>query len=470
MSRNPMSPQPGDDLERRLHDVMHDRGLAIRPDGDALERIHAGARRRQRRRAALSGLASVAVVAVAATAVALGTGSHHTGVQTATQRTASTLLTPTSPAPQPPSESPSPTQSQLVSKPATTVNPSGAPATIPAGGTPPKGFVPISVTAISTKTYWVLGHAPCAQGSCVGIAKTTDGGQTFTEIGAPGSQLVPDAPGNVDVFGTDTISDIRFVNDSDGWAYGGALWQTTDGGQHWAQVSDPASPITGPVQQFAVASGRAWAVAFADKAGGAPLYQLYSATYPNGQWAPASSTVFGPAEPMFTIQNKTVTIIGTDSATGKQTGLRTTDGQTFTALPSGLPCTNAPGQPLSPTPQGLWLACTSATGKLGGVYFSSDFGASWQAASSSLADPRVAIGGIDDKSAIVATGGHLVKVNVDGSSSPASAPSTPATTTFAFIGFTNAQNGFAIPEVNGGRQLWRTTDGGDHWAAVKIGS
>jgi hypothetical protein len=49
-----------------------------------------------------------------------------------------------------------------------------------------------------------------------------------------------------------------------------------------------------------------------------------------------------------------------------------------------------------------------------------------------------------------------------------STPSVPASTQFAFIGFTTANDGFAVPVVNGARQLWRTTDGGAHWSVVKF--
>ena len=61
---------PDDDLERRLRDVLHSRQLSINPDADVLERIHAGAARRQRRhRAAVSGGAALAVIAVCVTMI-----------------------------------------------------------------------------------------------------------------------------------------------------------------------------------------------------------------------------------------------------------------------------------------------------------------------------------------------------------------------------------------------------------------
>src|SRR5258708_32786385 len=49
----------------------------------------------------------------------------------------------------------------------------------------PAGFVPLSFTAISESDYWVLGSVPCTGGRCTAIARTTDGGATFSGIHAP---------------------------------------------------------------------------------------------------------------------------------------------------------------------------------------------------------------------------------------------------------------------------------------------
>ena len=71
-----MSQQPPDDFERRLRDVLHSRGLSVPVPPDAIDRIHAGARRRQQRRNGASALGAVAVVAIAA--VAIGVPSTRT--------------------------------------------------------------------------------------------------------------------------------------------------------------------------------------------------------------------------------------------------------------------------------------------------------------------------------------------------------------------------------------------------------
>jgi hypothetical protein len=449
---------PDDDLESRLRDVLHSRGLSIRPDDDALERIHAGARRRQRRRAVASSVAAVAAMGIVAAGITLAPGRHGgtpvAGGSASTSSASTTHALSSTPSGKVPSTSPTPAVSSTL-----TIPPA---ATLPAGGTPPNGFTPLSVTAVNANTYWVLGHAPCGSTVCVGVAKTTDGGKTFTEVGAPANVLVPDVPGNKDVFGTDTIANIRFGNGSDGWAYGGGLWATTDGGAHWSQLH-----IDGAVEQLAAANGHAWAIV---NTGDGPKYQLYTAKYPDGSWAKVDSVGdFGPAEPALAVQGTAVTVIGVDATSGAARVLRSTDAANFETLP-GPPCQPAAGDPVSTTSKGLWLACTSSGKNLGGVYFSSDFGKSWQVAASSLAAEQVAIGAVDTRSAIVTDGGKIVRAGADGSVAPVKLPPGVTAQGWSFIGFTTSSDGFAVAVSNGTRQLWRTTDGGTTWSVVAIGS
>lgn len=465
---------PDDEFGRRLHDVLHSRASSISPDAGALERIHAGARRRQRRhRATVSGGAALAVIAVAAVGVTLRP-THHGGSQLAggpssTAATSATARPTVSDLPSPVTPTVAPSSNTFT---ATGPASSNFP-TIPAGGAPPKGFVPTSVTAVSTATYWVLGHAPCPSISCPAVAKTSDGGKTFTEVGAPGAAVGPDDPQSRPKYGSNLVTDIRFGDGKNGWAFGGEFWQTTDGGLTWSPVVVAGATQQFAVEQLAAANNRAWAIALTgSSADTGAVYAVYSATYPGGSWQKVDSAgTFGSAEPILGVEGTTAVVIGTDATTGKQRAVIATGGSTgFAQLPGNLPCTYAPGEAVSTTTNALWLACTSFTGTIGGVYFSPDFGRSWQVASSALdvrAQP-VAIGGVDDKSAIVATGGKLLRVNVDGSTASVSTVNLPSATQFAFIGFTTAKDGFAMPIVNGTRQLWRTTDGGDHWSVVKF--
>src|SRR5665213_3447202 len=71
-----MSDNGDEELERRLRDVLSSRGLGVPVSPDAIDRIHAGARRRQQRRTTASALGAVAIIAIAAIAIALRPHDH----------------------------------------------------------------------------------------------------------------------------------------------------------------------------------------------------------------------------------------------------------------------------------------------------------------------------------------------------------------------------------------------------------
>jgi hypothetical protein len=456
---------PDHEFERRLRDVLHSRQLSIDPAADAIEKIHAGAHRRQvRHRVATSGLAAMAVIAVAVTGIVLRPANHTTTVA-GSAKTPDATARPASSGPAAPSPSllfgganklasPLATSAASAPVPVTTTA-----ATIPAGGAPPAGFVPMSVTATtaSGSTFWVLGHAPCSAGTCTALAKTTNGGKTFTEVGAPPVTLVPDDPGNDDVFGSSTISDVRFVDANDGWAYGGALWQTNDGGQSWTRVDG----VEGSVEQLTVASGHVWAIV---NLGTGPTYALYTATYPNGRWSQVKGAgSFGPGEPALAVHDTTVVVVG--ESAGSPRYVRSTDAATFT--PVSATCGPPSPPSLSATSGAQWLLCGAVSTLTGGILVSTDSGASWHIVATGTFGSDAAVGAIDAKSAIVGTAGKLERVGSDGSTTAVSMPSS-GSPTWSFIGFTNTSDGFAIPILNNTRQLWRTTDGGAHWSVVKF--
>src|SRR5450432_3320242 len=76
-----MSQQPPDEeFERRLRDVLHSRSLGVPVAPDAVDRVHAGARRRQQRRSAVAALGAVAIIGIVALSVGLGTNGHGSNV------------------------------------------------------------------------------------------------------------------------------------------------------------------------------------------------------------------------------------------------------------------------------------------------------------------------------------------------------------------------------------------------------
>ncbi|MDQ1485982.1 MAG: hypothetical protein QOJ62_1675, partial [Actinomycetota bacterium] len=360
-----------DDLERRLRDVLHDRGLSITPGHDALDRVHAGARRRQQRRVVASGSVAVALVAVVGSALALR--PHNPRPVVADNQHA---LTSSSPATTPPSA--------LLSAPASEVA-SSAPAVAPsisASDSPnaPSVFNPVSVTAVSADAFWVLGYTTTTSTDGYGIAtsirRTTDGGQHFTTVGAP-DMLVAQAPMSRPP-GAPTVSDIRFGDPNDGWAYGRALYATADGGTSWSQVTE----IAGGVVDLVAANGVAWAVV--DLSSGSPSpagrthYALYSTGYGHGQqqWKPVQLPIeLGDTQPSIVDQDGTVTVLASGPL---RTGYV---GHALVASPGGPfidhtgPCLQDMGGHLSNSKNAIWAVCP--TGHAAGLQISTDRGATW---------------------------------------------------------------------------------------------
>ena len=102
------------------------------------------------------------------------------------------------------------------------------------------GFEPASITWISLRQGWLLGHAPCTAGTCLSLARTRDGGQTWHGVPAPAT----------------TATSVRFADDHDGWIFGADLYATHDGGSTWTKVDGLVD-----VTNLEVANGRAWAEA-----------------------------------------------------------------------------------------------------------------------------------------------------------------------------------------------------------------
>lgn len=132
------------------------------------------------------------------------------------------------------SEGPRPTATR-------TATPTHAPVAVgPVGTKVPAGFTPMSATFVSDRTGWVLGSSPCPTGTgrCDVIARTRDGGATWRAIPSPRTS-------------PDSLAQIRFADERNGFITGDRLWATHDGGATWKAVRTADG-------ELAAASGRAW--------------------------------------------------------------------------------------------------------------------------------------------------------------------------------------------------------------------
>jgi len=210
---------PRDDLDAWMNAQVQ----PLPPPPGTFELIRKRARRRKMTRAAVAAAGAAAVIAVIAvvprlviTQLQLGPSSSR-GAAAGQTSSAGPARSHASTAPATPSAAGS------GSPPATALPPA------------PPNFAATSVTFVGTETGYVLGQAGTpgqCQGPnpdiCTSLAGTGDGGRSWHGVSAP----VTGAPD-----GAAGVSQLRFYDTADGWAFGPGLWATHDGGHTWSQVS-----------------------------------------------------------------------------------------------------------------------------------------------------------------------------------------------------------------------------------------
>jgi photosystem II stability/assembly factor-like uncharacterized protein len=392
-----------------------------------VELTRQGAHRRPRPRLDLLAVgAAVAVVAAVAIVVSTIGGNSHRSSNASNRATAGQVVA-------------TPTQRTRT----VTVR-GGTPAGRPPVGTAvPHGFGPESFTAISELTWWLLGSAPCASPPCTAIVRTTDGGRTFVAVPAPR------APG----FGY--VSQLRFANSQDGFAFGPELWVTHDGGAHWTQWA------IGKVTGLAISGGYAYAIVTNPSTGAG---QLYRQPVGGDFWQPLPAA--GDASSGLWVQGSEVLV---ESATRSAQQLRVShdDGASFTAypVPPSVAC-----QFESPAPPVVWAHC--ATGMMSGTWRSTQGGQSFARVDQGLPElpNSAAFGSASATTAVV--GYQALYRTSDGGTSWTKVFGPTGISAWQYIGFTDPTHGVAIgyagTEQASNERLFYTTDGGVSYHLVTI--
>ena len=370
---------------------------------------------------------------------------------------------------------------RAVSVPATTIATTTAPATTaptttaPTTTAPsparavPSGFVPLSFTAISESDYWVLGSVPCAGGRCTAIARTTDGGASFSSIRAPELQNVG-PPGSE--------ANLRFADHDDGWAFvtgaGGAFYGTHDGGASWERLGQRA------LIAFATGGGYVYAVTASCTPDRCSALRFERSPVSGDAWT-SSAMPFTPDGPVLDLSahGTNVWLLGTRAgqvATRYDVLARSADaGQTF-AVGNG-PCFPGLGGTLAPSSaKVLWAVCP--TGMMAGAARSTDGGLTFAPLHLEKSIPnstRLAPASDDAAMLIIDAGGATPLLTTD-AGARWTVPRTPTgATSWAWAGFTDAETGAALVQTRYDaaarielQQLWRTTDGGSSWNIVRF--
>ena len=455
---------------RDIDDWLSERINPLPPPPGTFELIKRRARRRKIRRLAITATSAAVIVAAAVTVPqVVNLPVLNPNPTSAAQAGNPASATPTS---QGRTES-----SAAVPRPSAS-SASAASAPVPAN------FRPTSVTFIGTGTGWVIGQAStpghCATQYCTSMARTDNAGRTWTGVPAP----VTGAPD-----GATGVSQIRFLNLTDGWAFGPELWVTHTGGQTWTQVDTHGLRVT----DLETVGSRAFAL-FASCTGsgltfaaGCTSFTLDSSLASGQDWTPVGAATTG-------LTDSTADGAASEAAslvlTGSRGYLLAPDGALYAGPVDGSAawprvgalvssCTVGPaqldGQPWQAllgavNAKELFVACTSAGGsgsatqnKL--VFSSPNGGISW------LPMARAPAAGVGYSLAASPSGTVVLGTDRGIDLLPAGDIAWQMATLtgggpaggFGFVGMTTGVQGVALPADPSAGTVWFTFDGGQSW-------
>jgi hypothetical protein len=340
---------------------------------------------------------------------------------------------------------------------------------------PDARFSPTSVTFINNSVGAVLGQTTAGCGpavTCTTMAGTSDYGLSFTKVDAP-----PAGPPS----GSAGVSQVRFLNGNDGWAFGPELYSTHDGGATWTKVTG----LKGRVIDLSAVGDQAYAVVAtcsgsgSDFAAGCSRVSLYSTFYNSDDWRPVAGVSGGlsvrPGGLQLTGQYGYL-LAGSTLFAGSPSG----GGWQKVAPASGLVPACLRGKSGASGPSGLmapgansdlYLLCQSASGGSGVLYSSADAGQTWQ-----KSGPFTGTGTVTSL-AVAPASGTLVAATSSGIfySTDQKAwhragigSGSGSGSGFSFVGMTTTTRGVAISAQAGAREIFITSDGGRTWAGQAI--
>jgi hypothetical protein len=446
------------------------------PPPGTLDRIRRTARRRKTMQAVTAAVGCAVIIgAGAAVPQVMASLNHSHGSRpppAAAQSSPSVSVSVSAGSPRPSSRSATSSPAQGTQGSRLSASTSGAPV--------PADFRPTSATFVGTgsgaEVGAVIGQAgdashPCATSDCTSLAGTSTYGSTWYGVSAPRT------PGPAS---RDGVSQLRFSNLSDGWAFGPGLWETSTGGSQWKQEDTYGLQVT----DLETVDGRAFAI-FAscsgtgqDYAATCTRFSLYTSTAGSTPWSPVT------VPPGFTMTTSaasaaTLVIAGTTGTAY----LLTPSGAVLTGAVTGGAWTRAGTAPCEPGPAqaggqpagaqlaagpSLVLACDS--GPTATIYTSAD-GAQWRPVGKlTVSGTPTALTATNPDTIVLATTARIYYSTSSGTSWHAASLSGAAPGGFSYVGMTTASFGVAVPADAQLDEVFVTTDGGQTWTPSPIAS
>jgi len=293
--------------------------------------------------------------------------------------------------------------------------------------------------------------------------------------------------------GASGLSQIRFLDLKNGWAYGPQLFATHTSGRTWAQVDTGGLRVTA----LETVGDRVFAV-WASCTGDGPAYAvnctrftLYSASATGGTWAPVGTSTTGltngaareAAQLALTGSRGYLLAPGGDLYSGPVDGSRpwTRVSSLVASCPVGPARGN--GQPTGAmlgavNTSDLILACVSASSGTSPsvstqqkfVYSSKNGGMSWeQLVTAPAAGVAFGLAASPIQNVMLATnqGIDLLPAG-EGSWRTADVRGGAPAGGFSYIGMTTDEQGIALPADPSAGTVWFTFDGGQSWTASRL--
>ena len=356
------------------------------------------------------------------------------------------------------SASPSPSPVATASASATVAPSTPAP-------TPIAGFEAASVTFVSSQDGWVLGTV----GGSLALARTQDGGTTWTSVIPPPTTFLSLAGGS-------GVDGVRFADQQDGWAYGSQLWATHNGGTSWTQITLPglnSSAGAVPIQGLETAAGTVNAVYF-----GAGGFDIAASPTGSNAWVVSPTTIAYGAGPIpeaqLVIQGSAGWAVEDDRVVSGGARLQSGAWSAWTA-----PCStvNGPATIAGSSSQDLIAACD--VGLYGGssspteqAYTSTNAGGAFTALATALPTACQGIPALASPTTSVAAAGcgEQIVATFNSGGSWATVFTGSGNTSISHLGFTTPTQGVAIEVslTSSTGLLVMTRNGGASWAAVTI--
>ena len=361
---------------------------------------------------------------------------------------------------------------------------------VPVPAPVPGNFRPTSVTFVGTRTGWVIGQAltpgHCASQFCTSVARTGNAGRTWTGVPAPMAGPADGATG---------LSQIRFLNLTDGWAYGPQLFATHTGGKTWTRVDTGGLRVT----DLETVGNRVFAL-WASCTGNGPAYAvncttftLYSAPAAGGSWAPVGTSTTGLTDGQ---ASEAAELVLTGSrgyllAPGGALYAGPVDGSgpwtRVSSLVASCPVgpARADGQPTGAllgavNARDLILACASASSGTNPsvsaqqkfIYSSPNGGVSWlQMGTAPAAGVAFSLAASPSESVMLATDQGidlLPKGEISWQLASLKGDAPPGG--FGYVGMTTDDQGIALPADPSAGTVWFTFDGGQTWTPSRLSS